>query len=64
MLLHTAADDFGNIIDPNDGNVISHTGGQFAAAPPPWKRQSPVTYNHTQHVRSNTRKVKGHHTDL
>ena len=59
-LLHTATDDFGNIIDPGTGNVISQAGGQFAAVPPPWKRQSPITYNNTKHID----KVKSRHTDL
>lgn len=58
-LLHTATDDFGNIIDPSTGNVISEAGGHFAAIPPPWKRQSPLAYNHTKH-----KNTKGHHTDL
>lgn len=66
-LLNTATDDFGNIIDSNTGNMISQAGGQFAAIPPPWKRQSPVAYNHSQHKNVNSEthnKVKGHHTDL
>jgi len=65
-LLHTATDDFGNVIDPSSGDIISQAGGQFAALPPPWKRQSPIAYNHSQHknIKSSTHKVKGHHTDL
>lgn len=65
-LLHMATDDFGNIIDPDTGGVISQAGGQFAPAPPPWKRQSPVAYNHTKHknINSDTYKIRGHHTDL
>ena len=65
-LLHTATDDFGNIIDPSTGDIISQAGGQFASHPPPWKRQSPVAYNHSQHrnSKSDTPKVKGPHTDL
>ena len=65
-LLNTATDDFGNIIDPNTGSVISQAGGQFAALPPPWKRQSPVAYNSSQHrnLKSDTHEIKGHHMDL
>lgn len=65
-LLNTATDDFGNIIDPDTGNVISQVGGQFATIPPPWKRQSPIAYNHSQHknAKSDTNGIKGHHIDL
>lgn len=60
-LLLTTADEFGNVVDPNTGQVISETGGKFAVEPPPWKRQSPAAYNHTRHATLNT---QGQHTDL
>jgi len=59
-LLLTTADEFGNVVDPGTGQVISDTGGQFAVEPPPWKRQSPVAFNHTRHKPT----TSGHHTDL
>jgi len=62
-LLLTTADEFGNVVDPNTGQVISDTGGRFAAEPPPWKRQSPVAYNHTRHEHGRP-DTQGQHTDL
>ena len=41
-LLFTETDDFGNVIDPETGKIISPIGGQSPSPPLPWVYQTPA----------------------
>lgn len=41
-LLEIVADEYGNLVDPATGQVISAAGGQSPMPPPPWKCQTPA----------------------
>ena len=41
-LLFTETDEFGNVIDPDSGYIISKAGGQSPNFPPPWVYQTPA----------------------
>lgn len=41
-LLFTETDDFGNVIDPETGKIISPVGGQSPSPPLPWVHQTPA----------------------
>lgn len=54
-LLFTETDEFGNIIDPDSGRIVSQYGGLTPRPPYPWSLQTPaflstldthVTYSH------------------
>lgn len=44
-LLFAETDEFGNVIDPETGRVISEAGGQSPLPPPPWVHQTPAIHN-------------------
>lgn len=41
-LLFTATDEFGNVVDPNTGKIISVAGGHTPFPLPPWVDQTPA----------------------
>ena len=43
-LLFTETDDFGNVIDPETGKIISPAGGQSPSLPLPWVFQTPAIF--------------------
>ena len=43
-LLFTATDEFGNVIDPETGRIISPVGGQSPSPPLPWVYQTPAIF--------------------
>lgn len=42
ILLFTETDEFGNIIDPETGLIISEVGSQSPPVPPPWDQRTPA----------------------
>ena len=44
-LLFTETDQFGNVVDPDSGSVISRVGGQSPNFPPPWVYQTPALFS-------------------
>ncbi len=44
-LLFTETDEFGNVIDPDNGLIISPVGGQSPNFPPPWVYQTPALFS-------------------
>ncbi len=44
-LLFTETDEFGNVVDPDSGSIISRVGGQSPNFPPPWVYQTPALFS-------------------
>ena len=54
-LLFTETDEFGNVVDPESGQIISPYGGQSPSPPFPWIYQTPAVFhdsNESSNVRS------------
>lgn len=57
-LLFTEADEFGNIIDPETGRIVSERGGLTPAPPYPWSLKTPAFLS----ALTNTHYSTSHHT--
>lgn len=53
-LLFTATDDFGNVIDPETGKIISPVGGQSPSPPLPWVYQTPAIFEKINRTLTNS----------